>query len=46
MGNNDNINGKKKMCGGCNYFAMNWCWTIGIDRKKDDDCFDDFPGGI
>ena len=39
MENNDNINdGKKKICGECNHFAMNWCWTIGVDRKKDDTC--------
>ena len=34
------INDKRKICGGCNYFAMDWCWTIGADRKKDDDCLD------
>ena len=32
---------KKKMCGECDYFAMDWCWTIGVSRKKDDFCI--FP---
>jgi len=41
--NNNKINGKKIICGECNYFAMDWCWTIGVDKKKDDNCINISP---